>query len=362
MSLVTWAHPRSRGENQSKHTRSPACAGSSPLTRGKLGVGHCAIDCHGLIPAHAGKTNRVPCKPGDAGLIPAHAGKTTGQTAVRGGDWAHPRSRGENDILNATGFRLTGSSPLTRGKPARGRVTFRSGRLIPAHAGKTGLCDTPVVSHRAHPRSRGENSAPPPRLSPSTGSSPLTRGKHGRRARGAAGPRLIPAHAGKTRTRSARATRNRAHPRSRGENDPGSTQPERLMGSSPLTRGKPTHSAQRPYAPGLIPAHAGKTRRSRRTWLSSGAHPRSRGENQAAYATLKDYRGSSPLTRGKRVPARAGRQQARLIPAHAGKTHARHVAGHTPRAHPRSRGENSYIPGGDTGVKGSSPLTRGKRQ
>ena len=172
--------------------------GSSPLTRGKPIEAHEVTRLRGLIPAHAGKTNRVPCKPGDAGLIPAHAGKTTGQTAVRGGDWAHPRSRGENDILNATGFRLTGSSPLTRGKPARGRVTFRSGRLIPAHAGKTGLCDTPVVSHRAHPRSRGENSAPPPRLSPSTGSSPLTRGKRGGRHRHVCRWRLIPAHAGKT--------------------------------------------------------------------------------------------------------------------------------------------------------------------
>ena len=198
VSLVTWAHPRSRGENQSKHTRSPACAGSSPLTRGKLGVGHCAIDCHGLIPAHAGKTNRVPCKPGDAGLIPAHAGKTTGQTAVRGGDWAHPRSRGENDILNATGFRLTGSSPLTRGKPARGRVTFRSGRLIPAHAGKTGLCDTPVVSHRAHPRSRGENTVGALAVLPDRGSSPLTRGKRVLEVRGRRAIGLIPAHAGKT--------------------------------------------------------------------------------------------------------------------------------------------------------------------
>ena len=50
--------------------------GSSPLTRGKLGlVLHC-LGGFGLIPAHAGKT---------------HAGMTTDKPLK-----AHPRSRGEN--------------------------------------------------------------------------------------------------------------------------------------------------------------------------------------------------------------------------------------------------------------------------
>ena len=50
------AHPRSRGENQSRHSHSVKSRGSSPLTRGKRA--HRAGDRagYGLIPAHAGKT------------------------------------------------------------------------------------------------------------------------------------------------------------------------------------------------------------------------------------------------------------------------------------------------------------------
>ena len=172
-----------------------------------------------------------------------------------------------------------GSSPLTRGKRHSQRDRLPTDRLIPAHAGKTGAGAGYFSERAAHPRSRGDNWFVRHPGCVASGSSPLTRGKQRTTPAPITVDGLIPAHAGKTRSARSRCCRTEAHPRSRGENDPGSTQPERLMGSSPLTRGKPTHSAQRPYAPGLIPAHAGKTRRSRRTWLSSVAHPRSRGEN-----------------------------------------------------------------------------------
>ena len=56
--LETEAHPRSRGENVMDSGHALACAGSSPLTRGKLpGVLH-LIAIVRLIPAHAGKTCR----------------------------------------------------------------------------------------------------------------------------------------------------------------------------------------------------------------------------------------------------------------------------------------------------------------
>ena len=70
---------------------------------------------------------------------------------------------------------------------------------------------------------------------------------------------LIPAHAGKTPllTRSSRTAR--AHPRSRGENAIAAGQASASYGSSPLTRGKPPDLKTASIAPGLIPAHAGKT-------------------------------------------------------------------------------------------------------
>ena len=50
-----------------------------------------------------------------------------------------------------------GSSPLTRGKLISTVVGVISGRLIPAHAGKTVKVSVVAETKKAHPRSRGEN-------------------------------------------------------------------------------------------------------------------------------------------------------------------------------------------------------------
>ena len=90
---------------------------------------------------------------------------------------------------------------------------------------------------------------------------------------------LIPAHAGKTKARAYQARVWWAHPRSRGENPDCGVRVFLSEGSSPLTRGKPLGLGGRVVPPGLIPAHAGKTPRTRRACSATWAHPRSRGEN-----------------------------------------------------------------------------------
>ena len=75
--------------------------------------------------------------------------------------------------------------------------------------------------------------------------------------------RLIPAHAGKTFEGGELAACSGAHPRSRGENNVAWHDPATPTGSSPLTRGKRYERKSMPYAGGLIPAHAGKTRAAR---------------------------------------------------------------------------------------------------
>ena len=50
-----------------------------------------------------------------------------------------------------------GSSPLTRGKPHSSALDAHGQRLIPAHAGKTVIVSVLADTKRAHPRSRGEN-------------------------------------------------------------------------------------------------------------------------------------------------------------------------------------------------------------
>ena len=235
---------------------------------------------------------------------------------------------------------LLGSSPLTRGKRAARSSLSASLRLIPAHAGKTTSSLTYASVMSAHPRSRGENAAMSVSDISPYGSSPLTRGKLTICITKAFRSGLIPAHAGKTRTRpSTRRTRT-AHPRSRGENLGGGDGDRGLQGSSPLTRGKRRCSGNDHSLPGLIPAHAGKTTTSLSEVSGARAHPRSRGENIGATNARTFNAGSSPLTRGKRK-ARASRLYGSgLIPAHAGKTRPTRPTPTPWTAHPRSRGEN----------------------
>ena len=195
---------------------------------------------------------------------------------------------------------------------------------------------------------------------PTSGSSPLTRGKlprpkPRRQARG-----LIPAHAGKTPCSWRFRARARAHPRSRGENCLQGCARSGERGSSPLTRGKPPIGDRLRTRRRLIPAHAGKTVCSSATVAAAWAHPRSRGENRRHIQTHPGETGSSPLTRGKRTSGRTARRSRGLIPAHAGKTSPLTALITATRAHPRSRGENSPSCSCGDPPPGSSPLTRGK--
>ena len=175
------AHPHSCGENMVSDGKVSLEDGSSPLTRGKPGVHNPEGAARGLIPAHAGKTRPCSSRP------------LTSR--------AHPRSRGENVAQTLGPGSLKGSSPLTRGKPPPASDTNRRGRLIPAHAGKTRLSGAPPTTRWAHPRSRGENLTGRQGLGKSWGSSPLTRGKRHRHDHPESSGRLIPAHAGKTMSR-----------------------------------------------------------------------------------------------------------------------------------------------------------------
>ena len=295
------AHPRSRGENQQRLDLGAESRGSSPLTRGK--------------PRPQSWQKRA------SRLIPAHAGKTRCQLRLRRRGRAHPRSRGENRPAAAQLRSQLDSSPLTRGKPHRRIQGVVARRLIPAHAGKTNFPDPDSRQARAHPRSRGENRLGEDNDVAVSGSSPLTRGKPHKAWTKALQARLIPAHAGKTGHDTPGSSRSSAHPRSRGENPSTLNNGENVNGSSPLTRGKPSPSitsqagsAAHPRSRGenkdtrsglwesmgsspltrgkplvfgdllgnerLIPAHAGKTRTPAQACGSPWAHPRSRGENR----------------------------------------------------------------------------------
>ena len=170
--------PRAHREDRHARTIRVMTSGSSPLTRGKLGLSRAELGGLRLISAHAGKTGTSWsfCRPRPA----------------------HPRSRGENQVDGRITCAHSGSSPLTRGKRRSRRVIPTCLGLIPAHAGKTIRLRVPLSSRRAHPRSRGENAMAKGKISAEEGSSPLTRGKPVVVDTHIAGEGLIPAHAGKT--------------------------------------------------------------------------------------------------------------------------------------------------------------------
>ena len=195
---LTRAHPRSRGENPSLNSNSVSSHGSSPLMRGKRRKDRLRLTRLGLIPAHAGKTvESCRSRP----------------------EWrAHPRSRGENPSMPGGTYVDEGSSPLTQGKPPILLGENCRHGLIPAHARKTSGRRAPSRCRTAHPRSRGENiglSAPPCCV---TGSSPLTRGKPSDKVGSGVGDGPIPAHAGKIPPCSCNRRSARTHPRLRREN------------------------------------------------------------------------------------------------------------------------------------------------
>ena len=184
--------------------------------------------------------NQSMTEPTALWLIPAHAGKTASCTGLCPTCRAHPRSRGENHVQARAVEPENGSSPLTRGKPCGGRGGRGLVGLIPAHAGKTRGPHTASMTAGAHPRSRGENVQAVDRFRGHAGSSPLTRGKR----RSMRSPRSI----------------RLAHPRSRGENAVTLKVARETAGSSPLTRGKRARCRRARASLRLIPAHAGKTR------------------------------------------------------------------------------------------------------
>ena len=134
------------------------------------------------------------------GLIPARAGNTKLVTVHIGFLRAHPRSRGEHHSVWKTAPVKMGSSPLARGTLPRSDVDYVRGGLIPARAGNTAWFHAMPLFWGAHPRSRGEHEPGCGDDGAGLGSSPLARGTLQEIKAPHAYGGLIPARAGNTRT------------------------------------------------------------------------------------------------------------------------------------------------------------------
>ena len=276
----TQDHPRIRGEH-TRTGRGPSWRpGSSPHTRGALGLAARRVAAGGIIPAYAGSTRRrhriqighwdhprirgehgrCPSESGrSARIIPAYAGSTLRDRRGARNVGDHPRIRGEHDETYRKELNQTGSSPHTRGALACGQgISNRTG-IIPAYAGSTVVL-TLVVS-RDH------------------GSSPHTRGALCLSISSRSGPRIIPAYAGSTPSGTTRRAISRDHPRIRGEHAQRHDPKGVFTGSSPHTRGARGGVLVHLPDAGIIPAYAGSTFLV--PFLSGLCqdHPRIRGEH-----------------------------------------------------------------------------------
>ena len=161
--------------------------------------------------------------------------------------------------LDTSSRSKNGSSPRMWGK----RI-FRCGllcvcRIIPAHAGQTLRWLSGSLRSPDHPRACGANRRNVPNLDVATGSSPRMRGKQ--RKITTVGPwiRIIPAHAGQTRSLPPRHRRFPDHPRACGANLTPRYSVVIVAGSSPRMRGKQwLRVGLWPFGR-IIPAHAGQT-------------------------------------------------------------------------------------------------------
>ena len=186
----------------------------------------------------------------------------------------------------------------------------------------------------------GENETLTLRVGEREGSSPRGRGKHVIRPGGNRLAGLIPAWAGKTAPSRASADRSWAHPRVGGENVWVWVPVAGRAGSSPRGRGKPGKAPPQSAGPRLIPAWAGKTLVVRLSRVVVAAHPRVGGENAKRTPIGESPLGSSPRGRGKRCECGCALGCGRLIPAWAGKTSAVGGSLGLASAHPRVGGEN----------------------
>ena len=213
------------------------------------------------------------------GLIPACAGKTSRRSFKHFWMRAHPRVCGENAAVFDAVAGAAGSSPRVRGKPAPPPHGANKPGLIPACAGKTPSIIHAMTPAAAHPRVCGENDLWACQTVDWKGSSPRVRGKPSGAGDGHGGCRLIPACAGKTKTRNTKISGSPAHPRVCGENEKCTNRWLKHWGSSPRVRGKPRGRPADHSRGGLIPACAGKTGTRRKPWRRMRAHPRVCGEN-----------------------------------------------------------------------------------
>ncbi len=249
--------------------------------------------------------------------------------------------RGEHlrDGHHAAGW--MGSPPHARGAHPEPLVHNDGPGITPACAGSTTTLPTRSGGDRDHPRMRGEHRCVPISSGCTRGSPPHARGARQAGRRLSPAPRITPACAGSTRSRSRCSPRRWDHPRMRGEHLIHSTNVPLRRGSPPHARGAPSLSLRTEMMSGITPACAGSTGRDVDAAIGAWDHPRMRGEHDVLDAEAIPDQGSPPHARGARVPLGDRQLRPGITPACAGSTTGSSGSTGSSGDHPRMRGEHS---------------------
>ena len=195
--VMRWVYPRTRGETRPPTLLTLSFLGLSPHARGNLQLTKGTISLFRSIPARAGKPMRIV---------------TESRLS-----WVYPRTRGETSAAFAPTRCHSGLSPHARGNPRRRAADAGRNRSIPARAGKPWCRPSENRPYRVYPRTRGETPRPRRAWSRHKGLSPHARGNLCRRTRWRKTGRSIPARAGKPCSALMCIPLCRVYPRTRGE-------------------------------------------------------------------------------------------------------------------------------------------------
>ena len=138
---------------------------------------------------------------------------------------------------------------------------------------------------------------------------------------------ITPAHAGKRPAMQPVLQRRRDHPRPCGEKGGLPRSIKFLLGSPPPMRGKAFYQSVHDFALRITPAHAGKSRSDIRTYIRCQDHPRPCGEKLSHFSPLLSPQGSPPPMRGKAQFQLEQVVAPGITPAHAGKSTTKIIGG-----------------------------------
>ena len=249
-----------------------------------------------------------------------------------------------------------------RGSRGRNRQILRRPGIIPAHAGLTYLFRGKIICPGDHPRACGAHNYAGVFCTGYMGSSPRMRGSLPPRCILPSPRGIIPAHAGLTRRGPSSAAGRKDHPRACGAHPFFDPELPLDLGSSPRMRGSLTAMRTTLMQPGIIPAHAGLTIGVEAAWLVWRDHPRACGAHFENPSQMCYNRGSSPRMRGSPGRQVSVQEFTGIIPAHAGLTYFPWNIDYRGRDHPRACGAHSYVVHGSNGMEGSSPRMRGSHR